>query len=162
MIGRPSRRLLTVLAAVLLVAGTTWFTGATFTSGTSGSVSVGAARDYYPPRVSLTAQPTIVSGAVAVSATASDTGSGVARVVVQYAAAGSSTWTSLCTDQTTPYSCTWDTLTVADGDYQLRAIATDNVGSTTTSATITTRVAVAQVHSREPMTACQRAAARPD
>jgi hypothetical protein len=141
MIGRPSRRLLTVLAAVLLVAGTTWFTGATFTSGTSGSVSVGAARDYYPPRVSLTAQPTIVSGAVAVSATASDTGSGVARVVVQYAAAGSSTWTSLCTDQTTPYSCTWDTLTVADGDYQLRAIATDNVGSTTTSATITTRVA---------------------
>ena len=125
LIGRPSRRLLAVLTVLLVVAGTTWFTGASFTSGTDSSVSIGAAKDYYPPKVSVTSPGATVAGAVAVSAPASDTGSGVAQVVVQYAAAGSSTWTTLCTDTTSPYSCTWDTLTVLDGDYQLRAIATE-------------------------------------
>ena len=141
LIGRPSRRLLAVLAVLLVVGGTTLFTGAAFVSGSTTSASVNAARDYYPPKVSVTSPGATVSGTVAISAPASDTGSGVAQVVIQYAAAGSSTWTSLCTDTSSPYSCTWDTLAVADGDYQLRAIATDNVGTTATSATVTTKVA---------------------
>lgn len=141
LIGRPSRRLLAVLAVLLVVGGTTLFTGAAFVSGSTTSASVNAARDYYPPKVSVTSPGATVSGTVAISAPASDTGSGVAQVVIQYAAAGSSTWTSLCTDTSSPYSCTWDTLAVADGDYQLRAIATDNVGTTATSAIVTTKVA---------------------
>lgn len=141
LIGRPSRRLLAVLAVLLVVGGTTLFTGAAFVSGSTTSASVNAARDYYPPNVSVTSPGATVSGTVAISAPASDTGSGVAQVVIQYAAAGSSTWTSLCTDTSSPYSCTWDTLAVADGDYQLRAIATDNVGTTATSAIVTTKVA---------------------
>lgn len=140
-IGRPSRRVLVVLTALLVVAGTTWFSGASFTSGSSTITTVRAADDYYPPKVTVTSPGSTVQGVVAVSATASDTGSGVKDVVVQYAAVGSSTWTTLCTDASTPYSCTWDTAGVADGDYQLRAIATDNVGKTTTSAVATTKVA---------------------
>lgn len=141
LIGRPSRRLLAVLVVLLVVGGTTLFTGATFLSGSTTTASVNAAKDYYPPKVSVTSPGTTVSGTVAISAPASDTGSGVAQVVVQHAAVGSSTWTSLCTDTSSPYSCTWDTLAVADGDYQLRAIATDNVGTTATSATVITKVA---------------------
>lgn len=141
LIGRPPRRLLAVLTVLLVVAGTTWFTSASFTSGTDGSATVRASDDYYPPKVAVTSPGATVSGVVAISATASDTGSGVAQVVIQRATAGSSTWTTLCTDTTSPYSCSWDTATVADGDYQLRAIATDRVGSTTTSAAVPTRVA---------------------
>lgn len=141
LIGRPSRRLLAVLAAVLLVAGTTWFSGATFISGTSTSASVGAAEDYYPPKVSVTSPGATISGVVSVSAVASDSGSGVARVVIEYAMAGSTNWTALCTDATSPYACSWNTLAVADGSYQLRATATDNVATTTTSTLVTTNVA---------------------
>lgn len=141
MIGRPSRRLLVVLIALLVTAGTTWFSGASFTSASSTSSTVRAADDYYPPRVALTSPGATVNGTIAVSATASDTGSGVAQVVIQYAATGSSTWTTLCTDTSAPYSCSWDTATVADGDYQLRAIATDKVGTSATSSVVATKVA---------------------
>lgn len=141
LIGRPSRRLLAVLTVLLVVAGTTWFTGASFTSGTNTPFSIGAAKDYYPPKVTVTSPGATVAGTVAISAPATDSGSGVAQVVVQYAAATSTSWTTICTDTTSPYSCTWDTLAVLDGDYQLRAIATDNVGTTATSAVVTTRVA---------------------
>ena len=130
MIGRPSRRLLVVLMALLVTAGTTWFSGASFTSASDTAATV-----------EVTSPGATINGTIAVSATASDTGSGVAQVVVQYAAAGSTTWTSLCTDTSAPYSCSWDTATVADGDYQLRAIATDKVAKTTTSAVVATRVA---------------------
>ncbi|GAB2642995.1 hypothetical protein GCM10027270_34090 [Nocardioides ginkgobilobae] len=140
-VGRPSLRLLGVLLVVLVTAGTTWFSGASFTSGSSTLARVGAAADYHPPTVSVTSPGATVKGAVQVQAVAADTGSGVARVVIEYAAAGSFTWTALCTDPTAPYACAWDTTKVNDGDYQLRATATDNVGTTATSTTVTTRVA---------------------
>ena len=144
-LGRPSLRLLgtvlAVLVAVSVTAGTTWGSGASFTSGSSTLARVGAASDYHPPTVSVTSPGATVQGAVQVQAVAADTGSGVNRVVIEYAAAGSSTWTALCTDTISPYACAWDTTRVQDGDYQLRAIATDNVGTTAASATVTTRVA---------------------
>lgn len=144
-LGRPSLRLLgaalTVLVVVMVTAGTTWFSGASFTAGSNTLARVGAASDYHPPRVSVTSPGATVQGAVQVQAVASDTGSGVNRVVIEYAAAGSTTWIALCTDPTAPYACAWDTTRVNDGDYQLRATATDNVGTTATSATVTTRVA---------------------
>ncbi|RAX44168.1 hypothetical protein DQ354_16460 [Arthrobacter sp. AQ5-06] len=38
-----------------------------------------------------------------------------------------------------PYSCTWDSRTVADGQYYFRAILTDGTGKETISATVTAR-----------------------
>lgn len=61
---------------------------------------------------------------------------GVASVKIQRQAAGSGTWVDLCTDTVAPYSCVWDTTTVADGPYSFRAILTPNAGPTTTSATV--------------------------
>jgi hypothetical protein len=52
---------------------------------------------------------------------------GVGSVTIQYKAAASD-WHDLCTSRTVPYSCTWDTTKVADGDYQLRATAVDTLG----------------------------------
>jgi hypothetical protein len=45
-------------------------------------------------------------------------------------------WVDLCTDTTSPYSCAWDTTTVADGSYNLQAILIDNLTLTKTSATV--------------------------
>lgn len=140
-LGRPSLRLLGVLVVVLVTAGTTWFSGASFTSSSFTWATVGAAADYHPPTVAVVSPGATVQGTVQVAATASDTGSGVATVAIEVAPAGSTTWTALCTDATSPYSCAWDTTRVVDGDYQLRATATDVVGFSTTSATVTTRVA---------------------
>lgn len=140
-VGRPSLRLLGVLLVVLVTAGTTWFSGASFTSGSNTLARVGAASDYHPPKVSVTSPGDTVKGSVQVQATASDTGSGVAKVVIEYATAGSTTWVALCTDTLAPYACAWDTTRINDGDYQLRAIATDNVGTTAASTIVTTRVA---------------------
>lgn len=140
-LGRPSLRLLGVLVVLLVTAGTTWFSGASFTSASFTWATVGAAADYHPPTVAVVSPGATVQGTVQVAATASDTGSGVASVRIEQAPAGSSTWTTLCTTTTSPYTCAWDTTKVADGDHQLRAIATDLVGTTATSAVVTTRVA---------------------
>jgi hypothetical protein len=83
--------------------------------------------------VSLEDPGPYLRGTETVNATASST-AGVASVRIQRALVGSSTWTDICTDTTAPYSCTWNTTTVADGDYQLRAILLDGANKTTTSA----------------------------
>ena len=140
-VGRPSRRLLAVLLVVLVTAGTTWFSGASFTSSSFTWATVGAAADYHPPTVAVTSPGGTVSGTVTVQATASDSASGVASVRLEHAAVGSASWTTLCTDTTAPYSCPWSTTLVADGDYRLRALATDVAGFSATSAEVTTRVA---------------------
>lgn len=141
-----SRRplILMALTAVLGVAlfGMPSLSGATFTSTSRNTASVSAAADWVPPTVSMVSPGTTVSGSAAtVTATASDTGSGIANVVIQYLAPGASTWTTLCTAAAAPYSCSWNTKGVADGSYDLRAIATDNAGYQTTSDPVTTQVA---------------------
>jgi hypothetical protein len=78
-------------------------------------------------------------GTVTVSASASDP-AGVASVAIQRKATSGSTWTTICTDATSSYSCSWNTAALADGSYDLRATATDSLGRQTTSATITARV----------------------
>ena len=140
-VGRPSRRLLAVLLVVLVTAGTTWFSGASFTSSSFTWATVGAAADYHPPTVAVTSPGGTVSGTVTVQATASDSASGVASVRLEHAAVGSASWTTLCTDTTAPYSCPWSTTLVADGDYRLRALATDVAGFSAPPAEVTTRVA---------------------
>jgi chitinase len=93
--------------------------------------------DNTSPTVSLTNPASPLRGTVSLGATASDGGSGVASVRFQSSPAGADTWTTLCTDTSSSYACSWNTTTTAEGSYDLRAIATDNAGLTTTTATVT-------------------------
>jgi len=142
---RPASRRPALLAAVALVLasalGLTGFSSATFTSTSSSTGSVSAASDWTGPTVTMQSPGTSVKGSVTLAATASDAESGVQSVAIQYQADGAATWTTLCTDTTAPYSCTWTTTTTGDGAYDLRAVATDNAGYTTTSDQVRTIVA---------------------
>ena len=66
-------------------------------------------------------------------------GNGVTQVAIQRAAAGTSTFTTICTDASSPYSCDWDTTAVSDGLYDLRAVMTYGSGQTLTSAIVADR-----------------------
>jgi hypothetical protein len=92
-----------------------------------------------PSSASLTAPATNLSGTVTLNATAADAGSGIASVEFQRAPAGTSTWTTICTDTSSSYSCAWDTTAETDAIYDLRVIATDGAGGTRTSTTVTNR-----------------------
>lgn len=96
--------------------------------------------DNLAPTVTMTDPGSPLRGTHTFAATAADAHSGVAQVVLQYAAAGSSTYKNLCTITTEPYSCRFDTTTLLDGTYTVRAVATDFAGHTTTSALVTNRV----------------------
>jgi hypothetical protein len=96
--------------------------------------------DHSDPTGSLNAPLANLRATVTVTGTASDSGSGVASVAVQYAPAGTSTWSQACVDLTTPFtSCNWDTTVPIDGLYDLRAIVTDVAGKTFTTSTVTNR-----------------------
>jgi hypothetical protein len=145
MIATAVRTAALVVLAAVLVAGVDsvapQFSSASFTAQTkNGANSVGAAVDWTPPAVSLQNLGTTVQSTVSVTATASDAETGVRNVVLAFQPAGATTWTTLCTTTTAPYTCSWDTRTVADGAYDLRAVATDNAGYSTTSASVRTTV----------------------
>jgi hypothetical protein len=75
---------------------------------------------------------------VTLGATANST-AGVTSVRIQRAPNGTTTWTDVCTDTTAPYTCSWNTTTVADGLYDFRAILVDGTGKVTTSVTVSAR-----------------------
>lgn len=131
---------LTVLAIVLLavtVLSGTGFSSAAYTSQTTNAASTAsAAADWTPPTVSVIAPAAALKGAVSLSADAADAETGIRNVVLSVQAAGTGTWTALCTATAAPYRCSWDTTAVADGAYDVRAVATDNAGYATTSATV--------------------------
>ncbi|KAA1416860.1 signal peptidase I [Nocardioides humilatus] len=79
-----------------------------------------------------------LSGTVTLTSTASST-AGIASVRIERAVNGTSTWTTVCTDTSSPYTCSWDTTAVADGLYDLRAVMTDSRGATTTSTIVSAR-----------------------
>lgn len=145
----PHRRHWSLVAVVVVVAAlafsVTGFSSASFSARTLNPVgTLTASSDWTPPTVAVTPPSGgSVAGTATISATASDAESGVAQVVLQYQVADSSSWTSLCTDTTAPYSCTWDTRTAStpDGPYELRAVATDAAGYSTTSDVVRTYVA---------------------
>jgi Chitobiase/beta-hexosaminidase C-terminal domain/Bacterial Ig domain len=109
------------------------------TAAVSASVKV----DTTAPSGTLTS-PTAgtTGGTISVaSTTAADTGgSGLASVTFQEAPSGSTTYTDIATDTASPYSANWDTTTVANGAYSVRAVITDAAGNATTTATVAVTV----------------------
>jgi signal peptidase I len=78
-------------------------------------------------------------GSKTFSGGASDAASGVASVKFQYRVSGGSTWSDACTATSSPYSCSFDTATLADGVYDLRALATDAAGNQANSTVVASR-----------------------
>jgi hypothetical protein len=75
--------------------------------------------------------PTSGSGIVTMSATATDTGSGIAYVAFEALYLG--TWYEFCRDTTAPYTCSGDSAAVADGTYSIRVVVQNNAGVKTYS-----------------------------
>ena len=90
--------------------------------------------DNTDPTAGMTDPGTPLRATITLDATGGDPGgSGVAGVTIQRSPAGAGTWTDVCTDASSPYSCSFDTTTVSDGLYDFRAVATDNSGKTSAS-----------------------------
>lgn len=115
---------------------------ALFSAQTANAAVFQGEADWAPPAVSLTDPGAVINGTVVVGAVAADDRSGVANLLFEYALASGGSWTAMCTaDPVAPYSCSWNTSTVADGSYQLRATAVDVAGHSTQSSVVTTKVA---------------------
>ena len=115
---------------------------ATDAAGNATTSAVVASRriDNTVPSATMGDPGAFLRGTVTLTATASDSGSGLASLVVQRAPTGTSTWTTVCTTATSPASCPFNTALLADGGYDLRAVATDAAGNVTTSALVSNRV----------------------
>ncbi len=138
------RTTLLALVALSLAAGAilgVQLSGATYVRDSSSTTAVGAANDWTPPEVALADPGALVSGSTTLSATATDARGVVASVVLQYAPAGTSSWVTVCTVTTGPYTCSWNTTVLADASYDLRATATDDSGYSSKTAAVTTYVA---------------------
>ena len=108
---------------------------------TTGSAVVASRRIDNTAPVAFVADPgAFVRATITLTATAAETGSGLASLALQRAPTGSATWTTVCTLATSPASCPLNTATLADGGYDLRAIGTDAAGNVGTSATLVNRV----------------------
>lgn len=140
------RRLVLPLLALCLGAsalsgwGVTAVSGATYTATSSQGLTVGAANDWTPPTTTMGSVPSPAAGTVALTATAADERGTVASVSVQRAPVGTTAWGTVCTRTVAPYSCSWDTTAIADGEWALRSVATDDSGYVGTSAVVTTTV----------------------
>lgn len=92
------------------------------------------------PTAAITGVANTTSGVVTVGVNADDLETDVRQVVVQYRPATTATWIAMCTDESRPFSCRWDTTVLVDGTYELRAQATDLAGNVSAWAAVTTRV----------------------
>src|SRR5690606_8365987 len=88
--------------------------------------------------VTLAPVPSVLTGPVTLSATPTSTG-GVIYVRLQHAPSGTSDWRTVCEVTAAPWSCSWDTTTVADGSYDVRAQVLDTAGRYTASVVETGR-----------------------
>lgn len=145
-------RVLLLVSALLLGSGAligVGFSGASWTATSNTPVAVSAAPDWTPPSVTVSPLPTAVQGsAVTVTATATDARSSIAAgsMTLAWAPVNTTTWTTLggCSSSGSnpmTWSCTWDTTLTTDGDYQVRATATDTAGYSATSPVVLTSVA---------------------
>jgi len=123
---------LTVNTASTTAAGSSnlTITGTAASATHSASATLVVTNNNNPPTVAITS-PTnnaIVSGSVAVAATASDSDGTVASVRFDLPDGTS------VTDTTAPYTTTWNSATVTDGaGYTIKATATDDKGATSVS-----------------------------
>src|SRR5829696_4951601 len=97
--------------------------------------------DNVAPSVTMSDPGSPVTGTITLqTSAASDTDSYVAQVQFQQSPAGAGSWTNVgSADTSSPYSISFDTTTVTDGLYDLRAVATDGAGNTGNSATVSNR-----------------------
>lgn len=105
---------------------------------TVSNVTAGRAVDNTVSSVSLEDPGAYLSGTTTLVAHANST-AGVTSVTIQYAPAGTTGWTTVCTTTTAPHSCQWSSTAVADGPYDLRAVLVDGSARTTNSATVASR-----------------------
>jgi len=128
------RALASILAVAALVAAGVTFSGATFTAASANPGNEFSTAAVFPS-VTLTDPGTPLRGTVTLDASTAGT---IVSVTIQRSPAGAGTWTDVCTDNSSPYSCSFDTAVPADGLYDLRATA--NTGSgTVTSAVVANR-----------------------
>ncbi len=114
---------------------------ATDGAGNTTTAAVAGRRvDNTAPAATLTDPGAELRGTVALDATATDAGSGVVSVVVQSSPAGDADWSTIATDTTAPFGADWETTAVSDGIYDLRIVATDAAGNTTTTGVSDRRV----------------------
>ncbi len=111
---------------------------ATDNVGNMASTKITIYIDNTPPSVRIT-QPSngaYVTGTITIEVSASDSGSGMAKVVYYYDSVTSSN--EIGSSTTSPYSVSWDTSSVSDGTHTIYAVAYDKAGnSKQTSITIT-------------------------
>jgi hypothetical protein len=82
------------------------------------------------PTTNFTDPGSPVRATVTLTATATDP-VGVQSVVFRRRPASGGAWTTLCTVNAAPYTCPWNTTSVANGSYDVEALATDTIGRTT-------------------------------
>jgi Bacterial Ig domain len=96
--------------------------------------------DRTPPAAALDSVAATTSGTIALAATASDLGTGVARVEFQIAPAGSDAWQPIAVLDSAPWTARFGTTGVPDGAYALRVLVRDRAGNELGSAARTTTV----------------------
>jgi hypothetical protein len=154
----PTGSALGIVAALaaLVLAGAAVFSSAAFTASTANAANTfSTAADWNPPTVSLASPGAAVKGTTTLTADASDAESGLrsltieyqratvslstglfnspglmSAVRVEYSVAGANKWDTLCVDLIAPYNCSWATGFVANGEYDLRAVAVSGFSST--------------------------------
>ena len=96
--------------------------------------------DQQAPTVSLADPGSLLSGTVFLSATANDASSGVASVRFEISQADMDSWTEISTDPSAPFTANLDASALADGAYDLRAVAADVAGNSIASDVLTSKV----------------------
>jgi hypothetical protein len=137
-----TRRVLILLTLAAMALAAVGSTGANFSALTGNAGNrYDAKADWLGPTVTMTDPGTPLNGTVPLGASASDAGSGVQSVTIERSPAGANTWTTVCVDSGSPYSCSLDTTAgpTPDGLYDFRARASDNAGNSATSSSVTNR-----------------------
>lgn len=128
--GSDSTLTVTAAASAAATSATLQITGTGSSATHTANVGLTVTNNNQPPTVSITAPAnnSIVSGNVAVNATASDPDGTIASVKFQLPDG------TTVTDTSAPFSTTWNSATVADGaGFVIKATATDNSGASSTA-----------------------------
>ena len=107
---------------------------------TSAVISSRQVDNTAPSSATLNAVASPLRSSVTLSGSGADA-IGLASLRFEYRPSSGGTWSTACSSPApAPYSCSWDTTAAADGSYDVRAVAVDQAGNTTSSATSTNRV----------------------